>query len=334
MAPTSEIGWGILGPGWIAELFAEDLARTPGARAVAVASRDAAKAKAFADKHGINRSYGDYAALISDPKVDIVYIATPHSHHYQHARMMLEGGKHVMVEKPFTMNAAQGADLMDLARQRGLFLMDAMWTLCNPLYRRLANLVVAGDIGTPRTFSGVIGPMGFPAGDHRILDPKLGGSYTLECLVYPMNILAGLAPNLLKDAEVWSSAKLTERGVDSSASIALRNAEGYATMSGGFIIGAQQSGISGFELTGDSGWIAVTDNLFNPGRAVVSAKGKPVEEIIEPASAERYRWEIEEAGRCIREARRESSIVTHQLTLDVMKVLDRALIQTRGGTLT
>jgi predicted dehydrogenase len=332
MAPDSDIRWGILGPGWIAELFAQDLARTPGSRCVAVASRDFGRAKAFSDLHGIEKAYGDYAGLASDQNVDIVYVATPHSHHHEHARMMLEGGKHVMVEKPFTMNAAQAADLMELARKRGLFLMDAMWTLCNPLFRTLADRVLAGDIGTPRAFAGVIGPMGM-IGDHRILDPALGGSYTLECLVYPMNILAGLAPNLLKDATVTSSALLTDRGVDRSAAIALKNADGYATMSGGFVIGAQQSESSGFELTGDDGWLMVTDNLFNPGRALVSARGLPVEEIVEPASAERYRWEIEEAGACLRAGRTESSLVPHDLTLGVMTLLDQAVTQTRGRVL-
>jgi predicted dehydrogenase len=332
MAPDSDIRWGILGPGWIAELFAQDLARTPGSRCVAVASRDFGRAKAFSDLHGIEKAYGDYAGLASDQNVDIVYVATPHSHHHEHARMMLEGGKHVMVEKPFTMNAAQAADLMSLARERELFLMDAMWTLCNPLFRRIAGRIAAGDIGTPRAFSGVIGPMG-AVGNHRILDPALGGSYTLECLVYPMNILAGLAPNLLGGAAVTASALLTDRGVDRSAAIGLKNRDGYATMSGGFVVGAQQSGVSGFELTGDDGWIIVTDNLFNPGRALISTKGKPVEELVEPGNAERYRWEIEEAGACLRSGRRESGLVPHHLTLGVMKLLDLAVTQTRGGVL-
>lgn len=333
MAAIPDIRWGILGPGWIAELFAQDLARTPGARCTAVASRDAARAKAFTDLHGIDTAYGDYAALASDPNVDIVYIATPHGHHHEHARMMLEAGKPVLVEKPFAMNADQASDLIELARERNLFLMDAMWTLCNPLFRRRTERIAAGDIGTPRAFSGVIGPMG-AEGDHRIMDPDLGGSYTLECLVYPMNILAGLAPNLLKDATVTSSALLTGRGVDSSAAIALKNADGYATMSGGFVVGAEQSGLSGFELMGDDGWLVVTDNLFNPGRALISAKGKAVEEIVEPANTERYRWEIEEAGRCLREGRRESDLVPQELTLGVLRLLDAALVQTRGRALT
>lgn len=332
MASVEDIRWGIIGPGWIAGLFAEDLARTPGARLVAVASRDLGRAQAFAAKHGIAKAYGDYDAMAADPEVDIVYVATPHSHHHEHGRLMLEGGKPMLMEKPFTMNANEAADLIALARQRGLFVMDAMWTLCNPLFRKLAGRVAAGDIGTPRAYSAFIGPMGVPA-DSRIGDPALGGSFTLECMTYPMNILAGLAPNLVRNAKVTSSALLTERGVDSTVSIQLKNADGFASMTGGFVFGAQGGGASGIQLIGDDGWLAITDNLFNPGQALVSAKGAPMEEIAEPASAERYRWEIDEAGRCLREGRTESTLVGHDLTFGVMQLLDQALLQTRARIL-
>ncbi|WP_037155823.1 Gfo/Idh/MocA family protein [Rhizobium freirei] len=332
MPETADIGWGIIGPGWIAQLFAEDLARTTGARCVAVASRDLVRAKAFADRHDIATAYGDYAALTADPRVDIVYIATPHSHHHAHARMVLESGKPVLVEKPFAMNASQAADIIQLARTRGLFVMDAMWTLCNPLFRRLAGVIAAGDIGMPRAFAASIGPMGATRG-HRIEDPDLGGSFTLECMVYPMNILAGLAPNLMTGARVAASALLTERGVDSGSMIQLKNDDGYATMSGGFVLGAKGGGSSSFQLIGDEGWLAVTDNLFNPGRALISARGRELEEVNEPSNAERYRWEIEEAGRCLREGCGESALVSHELTLSVMRLLDQAVIQIRGGLL-
>ena len=332
MAATSDVRWGILGPGWIAELFAEDLARTAGARCVAVASRDLGRAQAFAARHGVGSAYGDYAALAADPRVDIVYVATPHSHHHAHARLMLQGGKSVLVEKPFTMNAAETADLIALARERGLFAMDAMWTLCNPLFRELVRRVEAGDIGTPRAFSASIGPMGATKG-HRVVDPDLGGSFTLECMVYPMNILAALAPNLLKDARMTASARLTGRGVDSTVAIHLHGAEGHASMSGGFVMGAKGVGGSDFRLIGDEGWLAVTDNLFNPGRALISAGGREMEEIVEPASSERYRWEIEEAGRCLSAKHAESALVPHDLTLRVMHLLDQAIVQTRGKIL-
>lgn len=258
--------WAILGPGYIAGAFAEDL-RKAGATVTAVASRDLARARAFAEKHAIPRARGSYQALAEDPQVDVVYIASPHSHHHEHARLMLMAGKHLLLEKPFTMNRAQAQDLIDLARAKGLFLMDALWTLCNPLYRQLQARVAAGEIGTPRAFAAQIGPMG-TRGNTRILDPVQGGSFSLECMTYPMNILAGLAPGLVEGAKVTASGLLTAQGVDSASSIALTTAEGYAAMAGGFVPGVEGMGGSGFQLIGDKGWLAVTDNLFNPGRAL------------------------------------------------------------------
>jgi predicted dehydrogenase len=329
VAAPSEIRWGILGPGFVAGMFAEDLARTPGARCVAVAARDAVRAGAFAQSHGITRAYGDYAQLAADPEVDIVYVATPHSHHFAHAKMMLDAGKSVLLEKPFTMNAAEAATLIALARQRGLFLMDAMWTLCNPLLRRLIARVRAGDIGTPRAFSAILGPIGVPQG-HRVDDPALGGSYMLECLVYPMNILAALAPDLMTGAKATASAVRSASGADSSATIHLANPAGIATMSGGFVVGGQGAGPSGFQLIGDAGWLCVTDNLFNPGRAQISARGAAVEDIVEPACVERYRWEIEEVGRCLRDGLQESPLVPLDLTLAALRVLDQAIADAKG----
>jgi predicted dehydrogenase len=322
MTAPSDIRWGITGPGFIAGMFAEDLANTPGARCVAVASRDAGRATAFAERHGIARAYGDYAALAADPKVDIVYVATPHSHHFVHAKMMLEAGKPVLLEKPFTMNAAEAAALIGLAKQRGLFLMDAMWTLCNPLLLNLAARVKAGAIGTPRAFSAVLGPIAVPEG-HRVNDPALGGSYMLECLVYPLSILAALAPGLMNAATISAAAVRSASGVDTGAAIQLAGPAGISAMSGGFVIGGQGAGPSGFQLIGDKGWLCVTDNLFNPGRADIGTP-EGIEALTEPASADRYRWEIEEAGRCLRAGLVESPLVPLDLTLAVLQILDQA----------
>jgi predicted dehydrogenase len=326
--PGTDIRWGILGPGFIAGLFAEDLAQTPGAHAAAVASRDLGRAQAFAVTHGIARAHGSYEALANDPEVDVVYIASPHSDHFAHAKMMLEAGKPVLLEKPFTMTAAEGTALFTLARQRDVFLMEAMWTLCNPLLRSLIARVQAGEIGTPRAFSAQLGPIGVPAG-HRVGDPALGGSYILECLVYPLNILAALAPGLMTGATVSARAVRNASGVDTSATIQLDAPQGVATMSGGFVIGGQGAGPSGFQLIGDKGWLCVTDNLFNPGQAQISTAAG-VQDLTEPASVGRYRWEIEEAGRCLREGLLESPLVPADLTLAVLRVLDQATADAKG----
>src|SRR5256885_15851216 len=124
----SKVRWGILGPGNIANLFADGLTAAENAELIAVGSRDQAKANAFGDKWKIPHRHSSYEALVNDPDVEIIYIATPHPFHYEHAMLCLNSGKHAIVEKPFAVNARQAREMIDLARQKGLFLMEAMWT--------------------------------------------------------------------------------------------------------------------------------------------------------------------------------------------------------------
>jgi predicted dehydrogenase len=318
-----EVQWGILGPGYIAGIFAADLARASGARLAAVASREAGRARQFAERHGAPRHYGGYRALAIDPDVDIVYVATPHSHHHEHVKLMLEHGKAVLVEKPFTMTAAEAEDLVALARSNGTFLMEALWTLCNPLVRELVMRVRAGEIGAPKAFASAVGPIGGVPKGHRVEDPALGGSFMLECLVYPLSLLSALAPELADPDSVAGAAVLTERGVDTSSALTLSSSAGIATMGGGFATGTEGAGSSSFQLIGSEGWLQVEDNLFNPGRAILSSRGAPVEVLENPLHVEGYRWEIEEASQCVRTGEAESHIVPLSLSLGVMRILDQ-----------
>lgn len=145
------VRWGILATGGIAERFTTDLRTLDGAEVVAVASRKEASAKAFADRFGIPRAYGDWAGLYADEDVDVVYVATPHHAHREAAGRALEAGKAVLCEKALTLNAREAEELVTLSRDRGLFLMEAMWMYCNPLIRRIAELVREGAIGEIRT---------------------------------------------------------------------------------------------------------------------------------------------------------------------------------------
>jgi predicted dehydrogenase len=316
------VRWGILGPGYIAGIFADDLAATEGAELVAVASRDERRAAAFAARHGVGRSYGDYRRLGEDRDVDVVYVATPHSHHFEHTKLMLELGKAVLVEKPFTMTAAQAQELCDIARSRDAFLMEAVWTLCNPLVRDLARRVQDGAIGTPTAFSASLGPIGGIPKGHRVEDPGQGGSFLLECMMYPLSLVATLAPDLARADDVFASAVKTDRGVDVAASMTLVSRSGIATMSGGFVTGSEGAGTSTFHLTGTHGWLQVDDNLFNPGHAVISSAAG-LTPLGTSAHLQGYRWEIEEVSRCIRRGATESDLVPLSRSVAVMRLLDR-----------
>lgn len=161
MVERERVRWGVLATGGIAASFTANLLDMPDAEVVAVASRSDASAKAFAERFGIPRAYGDWSSLAEDEDVDVVYVATPHSAHRAAAGLCLEAGRAVLCEKAFTLNSREAEELVTLARSRGLFLMEAMWMYCHPLIRKLKALVDDGAVGEVRTVQadfGLAGP--------------------------------------------------------------------------------------------------------------------------------------------------------------------------------
>jgi predicted dehydrogenase len=215
------IGWGVLGPGNIARSFAADLLVVPEARLVATGSRDEQRAAAFAAEFG-GRAHGSYEALVADPEVDVVYVATPHSLHDEHTRLALAAGKAVLCEKPMTLDAASTTALFEEAAQRGLFLMEAMWMVCHPVIRTLLRLLASGDYGSPRQIHAAIGfpvPGATDGGDQsgRLLDPDLGGGALLDMGIYPLTF----AQLVLGEPEgVGAVANLSTKGIDLDVSVA------------------------------------------------------------------------------------------------------------------
>ncbi|MGH2547899.1 MAG: Gfo/Idh/MocA family protein, partial [Thermomicrobiales bacterium] len=173
------IRWGILGTGGIADKFATGLQDTPDAVLAAVGSRTIEAATAFAERFGNPRTHGSYQDLVNDPDVDIIYVATPHPIHHSAARLCLEAGKAVLCEKPFTLNAGEAADLIAYARERKLFLMEAMWSRFLPAAQRFRQLVADGAIGEPRILHADFGFRGNGDPTHRLFAPSLGGGALL-----------------------------------------------------------------------------------------------------------------------------------------------------------
>ena len=169
---TAPIRWGILGTGAIAVKFATGLQSLPDASLAAVGSRAEATADAFADRFGAARRYASYEALAADPEIDIVYVATPHPMHHTAAKLCLEAGKAVLCEKPFTVNATEAREVIALARERKLFLMEAMWTRFLPLMVRFRELIAAGAIGEPRLLTADFGFRASGDPSHRLFNPE------------------------------------------------------------------------------------------------------------------------------------------------------------------
>src|SRR6478735_8212752 len=205
------VRWGVLATGGIAATFTADLQAVPGAEVVAVASRTDTSAKAFAERFGIPKAYGSWAELAADDEVDVVYVATPHSAHREATALCLKAGKHVLCEKAFTLNSREAEELVALARDRGLFLMEAMWTYCNPVIRRLTALIADGAIGDIRTVQADFGLAGPFDPDHRLRNRALGGGALLDLGVYPVSF----AQLLLGEPDrIQAGALLSPEGVD------------------------------------------------------------------------------------------------------------------------
>jgi predicted dehydrogenase len=215
--------WGVLGPGEIAGDFTAALQRHTDQRVVAVGSRSAERATAFAERFGIERAHGSYEALLADDGVDVVYVASPHTEHAAHALAAIAAGRHVLVEKPLAVTAAEGRHVADAARAAGVLAMEAMWTRYLPQTDVVAQLLETGALGEPTLaladFAG--GPVPDPGS--RLLDPALGGGALLDLGVYT----AWWARFVLGRPErVAASGVLGPSGVDVQAAVALTTASG------------------------------------------------------------------------------------------------------------
>jgi predicted dehydrogenase len=178
--------WGVLGTGWIAEKFTGSLRRNTRQQVVAVGSRSVVSAKGFADRVGIGRAHGSYDDLVADPEVDVIYVATPHNFHHQHALLALDAGKHVLVEKPIALNAAQATEIAARAAERGVYCAEALWTFYLPRYDVIRQLLDDGVLGDVRTLLANHGEW-FPD-THRILRHDLAGGALLDLGTYPLAV--------------------------------------------------------------------------------------------------------------------------------------------------
>ncbi|MFD8716959.1 Gfo/Idh/MocA family protein [Streptomyces sp. NPDC059629] len=313
------VRWGILATGGIAAAFAADLVDLPDAEIVAVASRTAASAEAFAERFGIGRAYGDWESLARDEDIDVVYVATPHSAHRAAAGLCLEAGRNVLCEKAFTVNGREAEELVALAKEHDRFLMEAMWTYCNPLVRRLTALVADGAIGAVRTVQADFGLEGpFPPA-HRLRDPALGGGALLDLGVYPVSF----AHLLLGEPDGMSArAVLSEEGVDLQTGALLSWESGALAMVHCSIVGGTGTSAS---ITGSHGRIDIPDGFFHPERFVLHRDGRDPEEfVMDPADGPRntLRHEAREVMRALRAGEKESPLVPLDGTLAVMRTLD------------
>lgn len=323
MNSQRSIGWGVVATGNIAHSVTGDLQLLENSRVAAVSSRERARAEAFAKEFGIDQAYDDVDALLDDDAVDVVYVATPHAQHSAIVRSALEAGKAVLCEKSFTTTLADTEKLVALARERGVFCMEAMWTRFNPLIVKVRELVADGRIGEVRSVSAELGMIGPDDPHHRLWDPALGGGALLDVGVYPVAFAQML---LGTPAEVRVTGSLTARGVDAEAGLML-------SWPGGARAHLEASLVSpvpgGAVILGTEGRIEIPPRFHSP--ALIRYVHTPARGVEEPElhDADRegrgYVPMLRAVAQAVREGRTECAQMPLSDTIDVMRILDEAL---------
>jgi predicted dehydrogenase len=315
---TEEIRWGVVGPGRIAEKVVADFAVVDGARAVAVASRSPERAQDFATRHDIERAHGSYAAILADPDVDVLYIATPHPQHHAVALAGLHAGKALLVEKAFTATVAGAREVVDLSRQTGVFAMEAMWTRFQPAVVRLRELVADGAIGEVRSVQADLGVQREFDPTDRLFAKELGGGALLDLGVY----VVSFAQMLLGDPDtVAATGSLFETGVEAEASLLLGWADGRSAT----LTTSLRNALPGqARVFGTAGWIDVLPRFHHPQTIVLHRAGADPEEITLAQLRDGYSHELIEVTECVRAGRSESAVMPLADTLAVQSVLEQA----------
>lgn len=306
---------GIIGAGWIAEKMAQALSSTDDICVHAIASRSIGKATAFAEEWNIPKAYGSYEEMVADKEIDLVYIATPHSHHFPHAMLALENGKPVLVEKAFTANAREAERLLETARSRNLFITEAMWTRHMPLSHKVSEIMKSGIIGEPRILTATLCYM--MEDRERIVKPELCGGALLDLGVYALNFARMyFGTDIVRTV---SNCHLGPSGVDMHESISLSYRDGkMANLQSGALCLNDRQGI----ISGTEGYIRI-DNINCPEVVEVFRNYELVERYIRPDDmVNGYEYQVIEARRCIEAGLIESPMMPHEETLSIMRQMD------------
>jgi len=313
------INWGILSTGTIAKKFATTLSQlTDGGKLSAIASRNPETAQQFASEYGVPKAYSNYHDLASDPTIDVIYIATPHSLHYENAKLCLENGKHILCEKSFTVNAAQASELFELAKEKDLFIMEAFWTKFLPAYQLLHKTLAEKTIGEITHFRAQYGFAPTGARYVRKFAPHLAGGALLDIGVYAIGVAAMILG--YKPKELYSSALLGEYGTDTFNSIMLAYENGTTA----HLITTIGSLIDPHAVIfGTKGHI-VLPNFTALESYTVSIDNGSTYTVQAPFTINGFEYQIQETERCLLAKKQESTIMTHQNTLDVMRLMDKA----------
>jgi predicted dehydrogenase len=307
---------GILGAGFIAEKMAETLNRMKGATAAAVASRDLDRAKAFAGKFKIERFYGSYLEMARDPGVDLIYVATPHSHHYEHMKLCLEQGKHILCEKAFTVNAAQAKEVIALGKKKRLLVTEAIWTRYLPMRTVMDKILAEGIIGNAVSLTANLCQA--VAHIERLVKPKLAGGALLDMGVYTINFALMCFGSAIADINAVRVKYKT--GVDAMNSITFTYKDGrIAILESGFTCRSDRRGV----VAGDKGYIEFLNINNCEGIRVYDTQDKLLASYKTPKQITGFEYQVEACKKAIEAGSIECPEMPHAEIIRVMEIMDK-----------
>ncbi len=316
MNTEQKIRWGIIGLGNIANQFVKDLLLIEGAELAAVASRILEKSQEFAKKYDCPKAYSSYDAIINDPEIDILYIATPHSSHATLTIQALQSNKHVLCEKPIALNYADALQMINASKANNKFFMEAFWTRFNPSFREAFSRIKKGEIGEVKYINA---DFAFYADNlegigNRKTAMNLGGGALLDIGVYPL-FLSYLVFGI--PTEILAKSNFHQTGADLQTSMILQYENAQAILHSSFV---STSNIKA-TINGTKGRINL-NTLWHEAQSYTLNVDNQEEEILLPTKGKGFTYEIEECHQCLRENRIESHLWSHQNSLDLIKIVD------------
>jgi predicted dehydrogenase len=318
---TERLRWGVIGAGRIAGVFTADLNVGDSGRVIAIGSRHLESADRFADQFAIPHRYGSYQELVSDPEVDVVYVATPHPMHHANTLLALEAGKPVLVEKAFTMNAAEARELVAAARSKGLFLMEAMWTRFLPHIAEIRRLVAAGSLGEIVTVTADHGQW-FPKDpSSRLFDPELGGGALLDLGVYPVSFASMV---LGRPSRIVATIDPAFTGVDGQTSMLFGYAGGAQAI---LTCTSAARSPTRAAIVGTDARIEVDGDFYAPSSFTLIPRNGETSRFDQPHRGRGLCYEADEVARCLGSGLVESPLMPLDESIAIMETMDDVLAQ-------
>jgi predicted dehydrogenase len=316
---SEPLRWGIISTGGIARTFVNDLQFTDSGRAVAVGSRTREAADSFADRFGIASRYGSYEELVADPDVDAVYVGTPHPMHFENAKLALEHGKPVLVEKAFTMSAREAIDLIEIARAKELFLMEAMWTRCLPHVAAVNEFIAAGELGDIVSVEADHGQYFDYDPSSRWFNPALGGGALLDLGVYPVSFASML---LGTPSKMVSMIDYAPTGVDRQVSMIFgyeNGAQAYLNTT------ADAKTPTTATISGTKARIEIDGDFYAPSAFSLISRDGDARRFEFETQGRGLHFEAAEVARCIQSGVLESPLMPLSETVSIMQTMESVL---------